>query len=378
MHGGVPGDPTGLRTDFMAGEKRRACRNPHPRGPFPFAAWILEPMTSRVAICICTFERPVELARALAAIERLTTTSVADTDIRVIVVDNAESGSAAASVAAWRRVSRFETAYHQERRKGLSKARNAALEAALAFGAEYLAFIDDDETPDSAWLEALLAALRGSDAVAAVGPVYPLFAHRPPGWTASGGFHACGNPETGKRVREGRTNNVIVRCDALRREGLRFEAAFDEIGGEDTAFFRQLTENGAWIVAAPDAIVHDWLPSTRLTLPWILRRWFRTGGVEALLVAQRERSSIRSFAINIGRGAARIGAGAVLVLASAVAGGWREPGRIVARLETVCRGCGMFVGAFGWSYQEYAAKPADRLHEQPVSGLREGAKGALE
>jgi len=346
-------------------------------------------MKARVAVCICTYERPLELARALAAIERLETPSVADADIRVIVVDNAESGSASAPVAAWRSVSRFETAYHHERRKGLSKARNAALDAALASGVDYLAFIDDDETPDSGWLEGLLAALRASDAVAAVGPVYPLFAHRPPEWTASGGFHACGNPESGERVREGRTNNIMVRCDALRREGLRFEAAFDEIGGEDTAFFRRLTENGAWIVAAPDAVVHDWLPSARLTLPWILRRWFRTGGVEALLVARRENSPMRGSVINICRGAARIGGGAVLVLASALAGGWREPGRVVARLETVCRGCGMFAGAFGWNYQEYAAKPAGRAQERDASGVRaapakvsrvraERAKGAFE
>jgi succinoglycan biosynthesis protein ExoM len=335
-------------------------------------------MKSRVAVCICTYERPVELARALAAIERLETPSVADTDIRVIVVDNAESGSAAVPVEAWRSVSRFETAYHHERRKGLSKARNAALDAALASGADYLAFIDDDETPDLGWLEALLAALRGSDAVAAVGPVHPLFAHRPPGWTASGGFHACGNPESGKRVREGRTNNIIVRCDALRSAGLRFEAAFDEVGGEDTAFFRRLTESGAWIVAAPDAIVHDWLPSARLTLPWILRRWFRTGGVEALLVTQRENSFMRSSAINIGRGAARIGGGTVLALAAALAGGWSEPGRIVARLETICRGCGMIAGAFGWNYQEYAAKPAGSVGEQPTPESAGRAKGAFE
>ena len=342
-------------------------------------------MTLRVAICICTYERPVELARALAAIERLATPSIADAEIRVIVVDNAESGAARKPVDAWRRISRYETEYHNERRKGLSMARNAALDAALASGAEYLAFIDDDETPDAGWLEGLLAAMRGSDAVAAVGPVYPLFAHRPANWAATGGFYACGSPAAGEPVREGRTNNVIVRCDALRRQGLRFKGAFDEVGGEDTDFFRRLTENGAWMVAAPDAVVHDWLPPPRLKLRWVLRRWFRTGVVEALLVAQRHSGnggfSIRASAINFGRGAARIGAGALLVTASALAGGWREPGRTVARLETVCRGFGMLAGAFGWNYEEYAASPPDDTQEKDAAKMEvreRRAEGAFE
>jgi succinoglycan biosynthesis protein ExoM len=336
-------------------------------------------MTSRVAICICTYERPVELARALAAIERLETPSLPDADISVIIVDNSEGRSAAEPVAAWRGTSRFETAYHHERRKGLSQARNAALDAAIASSVEYLAFIDDDETPDSGWLEGLLAAMRGTDAVAAMGPVYPLFAHRPPGWAATGGFYACGNPAAGEDVREGRTNNVIIRCEALRRSGLRFEAAFDDVGGEDTALFRQLKESGGRLIAAPDAIVHDWLPPGRLKLPWLLRRWFRTGGVEALLLARR-RPGIEGTALNLWRGAARIGAGTALVLASTIAGGWREPGRIVARLETVCRGGGMLAGALGWNYQEYAAKPkALFIDDVRETNLRERpAKGAFE
>ena len=320
-------------------------------------------MTPRIAICVCTYERPAELARALAAIERLETPSVTDHGIIVVVIDNAKSGSAAAVVDAWKQTSRFSSEYHQETQKGLSRARNAALGVALASGAEYLAFIDDDETPTSGWLEGLLAALRGSDAVAAIGPVYPIFAHAPPRWAAQGGFYACGSSKAGVGVHEGRTNNVIVRCDVLRRENILFDAAFDEIGGEDTAFFRRLTAVSAGIVDAPDAIVHDWLPASRLTLPWLLKRWFRTGGVEALLVAQRS-SHLAAQTVSSARGLVRIGGGSVLILASAVAGGWRNPGRVVARLETVCRGGGMLAAAFGWNYREYAAGMERSRHER--------------
>lgn len=309
---------------------------------------------ARVVICICTYERPTELARTLTAIERLDTPSVPDACIRVIVVDNAQSGSAAAPVEAWQRMSRFASDCHREERKGLSHARNAALRAALASGADYLAFIDDDETPTSGWLESLLAALRGSEAVAAIGPVYPLFAHAPPAWAAQGGFYACGNARPGDQVREGRTNNVIVRCDVLRREGILFESAFNEVGGEDTAFFRRLTARSAGIVDAPDAVVYDWLPASRLSLSWLLRRWFRTGGVEAMLLASSG-SSLAARLINGARGLVRIGGGSILMVASTVAGGWRDSSMIIARMETVCRGGGMLAGAFGWNYREYAA-----------------------
>jgi succinoglycan biosynthesis protein ExoM len=311
-------------------------------------------MSLCVAICICTYERPTELARTLTAIERLETPSVPDAGIRVIIVDNARSGSAAAPVAAWKRTSRFASDYHREERKGLSHARNAALRAALASGADYLAFIDDDETPTSGWLESLLAALRGSKAVAAMGPVYPLFAHAPPAWAARGGFYACGNAKPNDLVREGRTGNAIIRCDVLRREGILFESAFNEVGGEDTVFFRHLIARSGGLVEAPDAIVHEWVPPSRLALSWLLRRWFRTGGVEAMLIASSG-SSFAARPISGARGLVRICGGSILAVASAVAGGWRDPSIIIARLETVCRGGGMLAGAFGWNYREYAA-----------------------
>ncbi len=312
-------------------------------------------MDISVVICICTYQRPLELARALAALERLESPSAPDAALHVVVVDNSPDASAAETVASWARASRYGSSFIREPRKGLSRARNAALDAALETGAEFLAFLDDDETPSRHWLEELLRGLREAGAEAAVGPVIPVFAHAPPGWAAEGGFHACGLVPGEPFVREGRTNNVIVRCDLLRRSGTRFEAGFDEVGGEDTAFFRSLSARGARIAAAPGAIVYDWIPAGRISLPWLSRRWFRTGGVEALLVP-RGHASLAGRATNLGRGAARVSAGSALALMRACAGGWRDPSRIVARFETICRGGGMLAGALGWNYREYAGR----------------------
>lgn len=321
------------------------------------------PGPGSVAVCVCSYERPRSLARCLASLERLETPGLPDAVVRLVVVDNAASGSARAAVAAHAAVSRYRVSYVPEPRKGLSRARNAALASARVGGEEALAFLDDDEVATPGWLGALQDALARTGAPAAVGPVVPIFEERPPAWAVRGGFFADRDPEGAALAGEGRTNNVMIACASLWRDAAAFDPAYDELGGEDTALFRALAARGWRIAVAPDAIVHEWVPARRVALAWLWRRWYRTGGIEAR-TRGRAYGSLGGRATALARGLARIGAGGLLVAGAAAAGGWRDPSRLVRRTFTIARGAGLAASAFGHEAREYAAP---RIEAAPIA-----------
>ena len=78
-------------------------------------------------------------------------------------------------------------------------ARNRALAASRQAGASHVAFIDDDELPHPAWLEALYAAVTGKRAAAAIGPVAPIFESQPQGWLPLLAYADRPAPEPGFR-----------------------------------------------------------------------------------------------------------------------------------------------------------------------------------
>ncbi|MFN3686299.1 glycosyltransferase family 2 protein [Salinarimonas sp.] len=307
-----------------------------------------------VAICVCSYERPQSLARCLASLERLETPGLPDAAVRIVVVDNAASASAHPVVAAHAATSRFRVTCVHEPAKGLSRARNAALAAARAGGEEAIAFIDDDEVATPSWLAGLRAALVRTGAPAAIGPVHPLFEERPPEWALRGGFFADCDPPDAEFAAEGRTNNVILVSAALFAEGVVFDPAYDELGGEDTALFRALKARGWRIAIAHDAIVHEWVPARRVALAWLVRRWYRTGALEARTQASAY-GSPRGRATALARGLVRIGGGGARLAGTGLAGGWRDRSRLVARLFTIARGAGLVASAFGHEAREYAA-----------------------
>lgn len=314
-----------------------------------------------IAVCVCSYERPASLARCLASLERLAVGWAGDEAVRLIVVDNARSRTAEPVVARHAGTSRFRVDYVSEPKKGLSQARNAALRAALAAEVDAFAFIDDDEVATPGWLAALRDTLGRTGAPAALGAVHPIFERRPPAWAVRGGFFADCDPPNAEAAQEGRTNNVIIDCAALRAENVAFDPAYDDVGGEDTAFFRTLQRRGWRIAIAADAVVHEWIPERRVAVAWLARRWFRTGGVEARC-QDRPYGSPSGRVMAAGRGLARIGAGGALTAGTALAHGWRDPSRVVRRLFTVARGGGLLASAFGVENREYAAP---RIEERP-------------
>lgn len=301
-----------------------------------------------VAVCCLTFRRPVGLRRVLEGIAALRfDTGVTPESVRVVIVDNDPEGSGEAIVDEMRAEVPFELRYAVEARRGIPFGRNRAV--AESGDVDLIAFLDDDEAPEPDWLAQLLhtAAETGADVV--TGPVLPVFDERPPDWVLRGRFFDRRRHATGELLHYARTSNVLIRRDLIARwEGQPFEAAFGMSGGDDTYFFKRAYLDGATIVWADEAVVREWVPVTRVSVRWMLKREFRRGNTLSICLRMLEDSRRRRFK-RILASVYRVVVGACVFIAGCLAGKSTR----VAGLRSISLGAGLAWGLTGAVYSEY-------------------------
>ncbi|MBI4045811.1 MAG: glycosyltransferase family 2 protein [Devosia nanyangense] len=231
---------------------------------------------ARIDICICTFRRPY-LAETLRSIARL---DAAGHELRVIIADNDQTPSARPLVEELCSALPWPVTYLHAPAGNISIARNACLDAA---DGDFLAFVDDDEVVTPGWLRALVETAEATNAAAVLGPVRAVYSADAPRWMADGDFHSTLPVFVNGAIRTGYTCNVLIRWSAPYR-GIRFDRALGKSGGEDTAFFYQLTALGGAIGYAPEAIVEEPVPADRATMAWLVRRRLRYGQTHGMLL----------------------------------------------------------------------------------------------
>jgi glycosyltransferase involved in cell wall biosynthesis len=231
-------------------------------------------MTTFISICIATYKRPERLSNLLDGINALEFRQVSSPMLEVIVVDNDSSGSAQETCDKVRALFKWSLIYDIEPQQGVSFARNRTV-SKVSEAADFIAFIDDDEMPDSLWLDSLVSTQKNYQADVVTGPVYPQFqSDSIPKWIEKGGFFAPPTYETGTVLNAAFTNNVLVSADLVRKLDVVFDPRFAIKGAEDTHFFMRLRKMGAKIVWTNEAIVHESIPPSRTTLGWLLERGF--------------------------------------------------------------------------------------------------------
>lgn len=223
-----------------------------------------------VDICVCTYRRPgiAETLRSLFAQE------AKGLALRVIVADNDGAPSAKARVEALAREAPFPVLYIHAPERNISVARNACLDAATA---EWLAFIDDDETAPPGWIAALHAAATADRLDVVFGPVIARYPEDAPDWIREGDYLSSRAPvQPNGELRTGHSGNVLIRWagGACRRE--RFLLSKGRTGGEDVEFFFRLSRMGLSLGVAEAAAYED-APPARLDYRWIRRRRFLAG-----------------------------------------------------------------------------------------------------
>jgi succinoglycan biosynthesis protein ExoM len=218
-----------------------------------------------IAVCICTFNRPVFAAFA-EAIERQETASAFT--FSVIVADN-DASQSARPVAEEFSGRSFKLIYCAEPRQNIALARNKALEHAQG---DFVAFIDDDEFPATDWLQKLLAACDQYQADGALGPVRPHF-ESPPHHGSSEAVSVRDRRSDRPGYEMGRmsTGSLLFRTQILDSLGERFKPEFDT-GGEDKDFFMRLTQRGRVFVWCNEAIAYETVPPSRRSRGYMLKR----------------------------------------------------------------------------------------------------------
>lgn len=311
------------------------------------------PAAVRVGVCVATCRRPHMLRALLLSLGGLQFQEH-QADVFVVVVDNDAAGSARQTVEAVRPLVPVPIHYHVEAERNISRARNRAVAVALEQGADYVAFIDDDETASPGWLDELLKGVFRHDADVVGGAVLPVYDPEIPRWVVRGGFFQPPRYRTGTPRPCVATNNSLVSGRLLRRTPKRFNPAFGLTGSGDLEFFLTLQRQGARLVWVDEAVVRERIPGSRGRAGWVLRRAFRMGN--GVVFCERALPpEIRRLSPWLVKAAVRA-AGALVLLVPSLALGRRG---VVRALWNLAYGAGCAAALAGYRYTEYSSVHGD-------------------
>lgn len=217
----------------------------------------------RVAICVCTYLRPALLDKCLISLRRQRFPQ--DITPFLVVVDNDGSRSAQPIFNEFTQTAPFSCYYGVQPKRGIAAARNHAMGMANALGADWIAFIDDDEIADRDWIGWLMANNYRHVPVL-VGRQVHLVPDQEPYWWEP----RTHTPQEGKSLNTAVTNNVRFSTHELK--GLCFDEGLGLGGGEDVKFFAEARAAGLEIKRTERAITYEKMHVSRITYKRIFLR----------------------------------------------------------------------------------------------------------
>ena len=229
-----------------------------------------------VTVAICTYRR-ASIIKAVESVARQRLPP--NIAMRILVIDNDATPTAKDMIEDLRDRALVEIEYRHVPGQNISVARNAALDEAST---PLLAFLDDDEYAAPDWLANLVAFGQGAEVV--FGPCEAIYPNDVPYWIKAGDYHSNRIPRPHRTIDTGYTSNVLVDMEFVRLNGLKFDPALGETGGEDTMFFHALHKRGGTLRYAPKAVVHENVVASRLNLTWVRLRRYRAGQVYAMML----------------------------------------------------------------------------------------------
>lgn len=296
-----------------------------------------------INLAICTCKRVQLLRQCLESIARAKIP--AGTSLIVTIIDNDAEQSALQQADEMAPGFPVPLQYFAEPRRGIPCARNRAIAQAHALNADYLVFIDDDEWVTTEWLVRLYeyGVSRGGRVVVSGAVISELPAETPAHIRA---IFATRDVFTGERLQVCATNNVLIPIHVTRDLGLRFDESDPLAGGTDTIFFAEAVARGVEIYRCAEAVVHELVPASRITLRWLAKRKYRAGITEAWRKQQKGR----------GRPAIFISAAIVVLIESIKSGVMALLGNASARTRfwlKACKYAGVAAGAVGKKVDSY-------------------------
>jgi succinoglycan biosynthesis protein ExoM len=286
---------------------------------------------TRLAVLIPTFRRPDSLERALRSVFDQTRTPD-----EIIVSDNDPAGSARDRVAALQAVAPCPLIYVHAPAPGVSNARNAGFAAASA---PRIAQLDDDESAPPHWLSALEAAHDATAAGVTFGPVHALADGAGPvlcAWLTRLYSRAPGHA-AGLIDKPWGCGNSLIDRERCTLPAPVFDAAANEMGGEDDILFTALASKGVRFGWAPQAEVIEHVEASRARLGHAARRSFAYGQGPSQTALKSRRFGALAAWVAIGAVQA---AGFTLALPVALVAG---PAPAASCLDRLVQGAGKMV-----------------------------------
>lgn len=240
-------------------------------------------MVSKIVVAAVTRGRPKMFCAMLDSLAKLVHPE--GVEVSFCFVENDDKLSIARDVEAFARDTGYKAVAICEPVRGIPFARNAALSWALKANAEHLAFIDDDELAHENWLIELFSEHQARMLDLTGGPVVPVGIETKLSFfekiTLRGvQFRARRIARTNALLRnaghDGRvtivTSNWLCRLAFIRHRKIEFDEELGYSGGSDAALYHGLKRTGGKTGWAPNAIVMEAIPLTRLTLRYQFHR----------------------------------------------------------------------------------------------------------
>jgi glucosyl-dolichyl phosphate glucuronosyltransferase len=244
----------------------------------------------QITVILCTHNRARTLVTALESIAGQTVPQSVGWDI--LVVDNNSTDGTRRVVEGFQR--RYPDRFHYflEKQQGISHARNSGIREARG---EILAFIDDDETAASDWLQNLTANLHHGEWSGAGGRILPRWNCPRPMWLSDQsaltmaplamfdlGTKEGPLTETPFGANMAFRKEVFSVCGGFRTDLGRVGKGM--LSGEDSEFGRRVIAAGKRLRYEPSAVTYHPVEEYRLHKRYFLQWWFNKG-----------RSDVREF-----------------------------------------------------------------------------------
>jgi len=220
-------------------------------------------------ITLCSRQRPVLLRRCLSSLEQLVIPE--NIKISVLVVENNETPQYQNVLQDFGKV--LPLKHVLEPRPGLAYARNKILDTVSDMQVDWMGGVDDDQIIHPEWLMHMVAAIhKYPDTKTFVGDWRRAVRDDTPYWYPIA--RRSRNRPTGALLREGATGNTAIHQSVFSPSGmaLRFDIAYNFLGGEDTDFSTQYLNNRGKIRFVADARTDEDIHEARDDLKTRLQR----------------------------------------------------------------------------------------------------------
>lgn len=235
-----------------------------------------------VSIIICTYNRSDLLITTLQSLLTLDDLEQAE----MIVVDNCSKDDTADCVKKFIATHRavLDIRYIMEPAQGLSAARNTGI---LASKAPLIAFLDDDAIPCQTWITTIVSTFQSKAEVMAMGgKIAPIFESKRPEWLIRPFELPYTIVDLGNRVKE--YPSRLHPCGAnMAMRKIVFDISLfpldlgrkgdSLLSGEESWLFGQIQKEGHSILYHPKMAVDHFVPASRLTEDWIMKRYYSQG-----------------------------------------------------------------------------------------------------